>query len=133
MTVGTRDEFNTAATAYEAALTEWRSNINALREAQAALRAAEWDLETLEAELLLNLEVPERSNAEIRAALLRQACTNNEEWVDRAGSADLSRSNVAARTDAAQAARDRVSLEKRRLDFAIGWLGFLAQEGGETE
>ena len=126
MTVGTRDEFNTAATAYEAALTEWRSNINALREAQAALRAAEWDLETLEAELLLNLEVPERSNAETRAALLRQTCANHHVWLKLAAAAETARSDVAARTDAAQAARDRMSSEKRKMDFSIAWLRFLA-------
>ena len=122
----TRDGFATAATAYTDALTDWRASIALLREAQAALRAAEWDVETLEAELLLNLEVPERSNAETRAALLQQTCASDEVWLRLSVIAETGRSEVARLTDAAQAERDRMSSEKRKMDFSIAWLRFLA-------
>lgn len=121
-----REEFALAASAYENALTDWRVAIDAFREAQSALRAAEWDVETREAELLLNLEVPERSNAEQRAALLQQSCAGDEIWLRLTVAAETARSDVAVHTDTAQAARDRLSLEKRRMDFSIAWLKFLA-------
>ena len=122
----TRAEFATAASAYENALTDWRVAIDAFREAQSALRAAEWDVETREAELLLNLEVPERSNAETRAALLQQTCASDPVWLKLSVIAETARCGVAQHTDAAQAARDSMSLSKRQLDFHVGWLRFLA-------
>ena len=133
MTTETRAEFSAAANAYETALSEWRANTGLLRQTQSTLRAAEFDLETREAELLLSLLPPEKSNAEQRAAQLIIDCAADEEYLRLSVTSEQARSDVAQHTDAAQAARDRLSLEKRRMDFSIGWLSFLAQEGGESQ
>ena len=133
MTTETRAEFSAAANAYKDALNEWRVGVSALRQAQATLRDAEFDLETREAELLLSLLPPEKSNAEQRAAQLIIDCAADEEYLRLSVTSEQARSDVAQHTDAAQAGRDRMSLEKRKLDFSIGWLSFLAQEGGESQ
>ena len=129
----TRAEFSAAAAAYEAWLTDWTHNVALLREAQASLRAAEFDVETFELELSLEPTIAEGKNAEQRTALLRAACVIDETYLRLSVVSEEARSDVAQHTDAAQAARDRMSLEKRRLDFSIGWLSFLAQEGGESQ
>lgn len=132
MTSDTRDEFATADAGYEVALTDWRTFTHALRQAQAALRMTEWDVETREAELLLNPTI-EGKNAEARAAQLLLDCAADETYLRLSVAAESARNDVAQHTEAAQAARDRLSLEKRRMDFSIGWLSFLAQEGGESQ
>ena len=122
----TRDKFTAAADQYEAALNDWRAAVDLLRQAQAALRSADFDVETFELELSLEPAIAEGKNAEQRTALLRAACVIDETYLRLSVAAETARSDVATHTDAAQAARDRVSLEKRKLDFMISWLRFLA-------
>ena len=115
-----------AANQYQTALSDWGAAIDLLRQAQSVLRSAEFDVETFELELSLEPAIADGKNAEQRAALLRAACVIDETYLRLSVAAEEARSAVASHTDKAQLARDRVSLEKRRMDFAIGWIRFLA-------
>lgn len=146
MTTETRTIFYDAEEGYREALARWEPSVEAYREAQAALRAAEFDLANREAEVLFEIslnwqassapdtspEKPKPRNAEERNAALRISLNYDEPWLRASASAEEARKDVARHQDAAEAAKHEMALHKARMNMEIELTRLAASEGGEA-
>lgn len=121
------DLFHSGADDFDAALAGWESAAERLREAQTLYREATRQLEYREAELTISPEIDGR-NAEVRKAQVVILCAQDGTYQALLADAERQRTEVAKRADEVQAERDRLSVHKRRMDFALAYLRALTQE-----
>jgi len=135
MTLATQQDtafdFRTAASHYREAVDAWALAADALRDAQARLRAAQQALGDEEMGIRLDPNI-DGKNAETREAQFRSLALGEQGYMDALAEVEAAKRDVQRWTDAATTERDKMSGQKRVMDFCTAWIRFCAVEGGEN-
>ncbi len=116
---------------YAEELRKWEDAATELRKVQGELGEVRRRLEYREAELTLDPWI-DGKNTETRKAQLTQLCANDEAYQLDLTTVEAMKTRVQRLQDEALAARDRMTLNRRIIDWGIAYVRFLGNEGGET-
>lgn len=123
--------FEAARERYQEESRAWETAALALAERQARAREVRRELDLIEARLAVIPDVVAGKNAEERAARLAVALGDDAAWARMTAEAEEGAREIAKAQVGAQAARDRLALAKRELDYEIAWVEYLGRAGGE--
>lgn len=125
-------QFPAYADDYASECDQWTEAIARLREAQRELRDVEFEVQSFEIEAALDEGIANGKNAEQREALKLALLRDNVDWMQLWVEAEELKATIARAQDEAAAAKDGMALAKRRMDYEIAMLRFMASEGGES-
>ena len=131
----TRTDFESAVDQFNEALNAWKLAADSKRDADAALRVALRNLDVIEAQVRVIASLDGRlsaSNEKGREAQLIGLLQESSDYKKALAEIETAKTEAQRWTNAAEAERDRLSLNKRVMDWTINWIRFLGNEGGES-
>lgn len=122
-----RESINEAVRSYEHALIEWETCARDIRELSSRRRDLERDIEFRRAELRLDPRIDGKNEA-ARDAQMLEIAKDDVLYLGNLSALDTTKTEIQRLQDESSAARDRMSLAKRIIDWAIVYAKVL---GGE--